>query len=342
MTSHPKNPPPDPRAHPQPAPSDLPVPEVVRAGGVICWRPTRDRSRDGDRDSGLEVLLVHRPRYDDWSWPKGKIEPGETLPECAVREAAEETGARVVLGLPLAVVEYPLPDGRDKQVTYWAARSLHNGSPSALTSEIDQVRWTGVAAARELLTRPSDLGPLEALLTAFRDGLLSSRPVVIARHATARPRDSWARADADRPLVASGRRQALAMAPLLKCWRPEYVLTSPWRRCLETLGPYVAAVAPRVRTKGGLSEDGFRRDPTKAGKHIARLLRRDSAGLLCTHRPVLGAVLEVLRRAGDPEAARGIPTEDPFLAPGEVLVAHTVTGANGPRVVAVERHCPTR
>jgi 8-oxo-dGTP pyrophosphatase MutT (NUDIX family)/phosphohistidine phosphatase SixA len=334
---------------PKPALHDPSVPGVVLAAGVICWRPSRERARervrDADRDAdraGLEVLLIHRPRYDDWSWPKGKIEPGETLPECAVREAAEETGAHVVLGVPLSHVEYPLPDGRTKRVDYWAARSLRNGSPTAPTSEVDQVRWVNTAVARERLSRPSDLAPLETLLTAAREGALGTRPVVVVRHATARPRDAWARADADRPLVASGRRQSLALAPLLRCWRPEHVLTSPWRRCLETLGPYVAATGARVRTKGGLSEDGFRRDPTKARKHTVRLLRRDSASLLCTHRPVLGAVLTVMRMAADPQVARCVPSTDPFLAPGEVLVAHVVAGVNGPQIVAVERHLPPR
>jgi 8-oxo-dGTP diphosphatase len=312
--------------------------EVVPAAGVICWRPGRAH-RDTDRErggSGPEVLLVHRPRYDDWSWPKGKIEPGESLPEGAVRETAEETGAHVVLGRPLPTVEYPLPDGRTKRVSYWAARPLRARSPGAPDDEVDRIRWLPLARARERLTRPADLAPLEALAAASGQGTLSTRPLIVVRHATARPRDAWARADADRPLVASGRRQALALAPLLRCWRPEYVLTSPWRRCLETLGPYVTVGGARVRTKGGLSEDGFRRDPTKAGKHAAKLLRRDSATLLCTHRPVLGTVLEVLRQAADPQPAATIPGSDPFLAPGEVLVAHTTTRPHGPRIVAVE------
>lgn len=326
---------------PAPALQDPAAPDVVLGAGVVCWR--RDR-----RSSGLEVLLVHRPRYDDWSWPKGKIEPGETLPECAVRETVEETGARIVLGLPLLTVEYPLPDGRTKRVGYWASRSLGSDPPTASVTEVtevtevDQVSWLSPGQARERLSHCSDLAPLDAFVTASRQGLLAARPVVVVRHATSRPRDAWARADADRPLVAAGRRQALALAPLLGCWQPEYVLTSPWRRCLETLGPYVAASGARVRVKGGLSEDGFSRDPAKAGKHLSRLLGRDRAGLLCTHRPVLGTVLEVLRAAADPGPAELIPDRDPFLAPGEALVAHTVTGPNGPRVVAVERHVPSR
>jgi 8-oxo-dGTP pyrophosphatase MutT (NUDIX family) len=311
------------------------APDPVIGAGVICWRRAR-------RSGGPEVLLVHRPRHDDWSWPKGKIEPGETLPECAVRETAEETGARVVLGLPLSTVEYSLPEARTKRVGYWASRSLGSGPPTASVAEVDQVSWLPLGQARERLSHCSDLAPLDAFLTASRQGLLDVWPVVVVRHATSRPRDAWARADADRPLVASGRRQALALAPLLGCWQPEYVLTSPWRRCLETLGPYVAASGARVRVKGGLSEDGFRRDPAKAGKHLSRLLGRNRAGLLCTHRPVLGSVLEVLRAAADPGPAELIPDRDPFLAPGEALVAHTVPGPHGPRVVAVERHVPSR
>ncbi|HET9656285.1 MAG TPA: phosphoglycerate mutase family protein, partial [Kineosporiaceae bacterium] len=209
---------------------------------------------------------------------------------------------------------------------------------SASAEEVDEVRWLHLSDARGRLTRAGDLAPLDALTAAAADEVLAGRPVIIVRHAAARPRDTWARADADRPLVASGRRQALALSALLRCWQPERVVSSPWRRCLETLGPYLAASGARLRVKGGLSEDGFRRDPGKAGRHLANLLGRDGAGLLCTHRPVLPAVLDVLRAAADEPVRALIPSADPYLAPGEVLVAHTVSGSRGPRVVAVERH----
>ena len=84
-----------------------PGPITVTAAGALCWRV---------RNHKLQVLLIHRPRYKDWSWPKGKLDPGETLPECAVREVEEETGARVELGRPLPTVTYVLPDGRTKHV----------------------------------------------------------------------------------------------------------------------------------------------------------------------------------------------------------------------------------
>jgi 8-oxo-dGTP diphosphatase len=164
-------------------------------------------------------------------------------------------------------------------------------------------------------------------------------PLVVVRHGTSRPRDSWARADADRPLVSAGRRQARALVPLLACWRPERVVSSPWRRCLETIAPFAGGAGLRVRTKNSLSEVGAASSPARTRRHMQRLLDRAEAAVLCTHRPVLAEVLQVLRQAAGRDVADGIPTKDPFLAPGEVLVAH-VPVAGAARVVAVERHHP--
>jgi 8-oxo-dGTP diphosphatase len=127
------------------------------------------------------------------------------------------------------------------------------------------------------------------------------------------------------------------------CWRPELVLSSPWRRCIETLGPYLALSGARLRTKGGLTEDGFERDPGKARKHTKRLLAKEHPVALCTHRPVLTCVLDTLRAYTAEQVAPAISQDQPHLAPGEVLVAHTVTTRSGqPRVVAIERHLAPR
>jgi 8-oxo-dGTP pyrophosphatase MutT (NUDIX family)/phosphohistidine phosphatase SixA len=313
-----------------PLPGPAGPPDVL-AAGVICWR----RQRDG----GLEVLLVHRPGHDDWSWPKGKPERRESLPECAVRETAEETGNTVVLGRPLPTVRYPLPDGRTKEASYWAAQAVGQGHPTAPATEIDGTEWVPLELAREQITYPDDLAPLTALAGFADDGTLATSTAMIVRHATARPRDAWARADAERPLVASGRRQAMALAALLQCWRPEYVLSSSCRRCLETLGPYAAVTGTRVRAKGGLTEDGYRRSPEKTHRHTERLLQNTHGGALCTHRPVLEGVMRTLRERSLPEVARELPSTSPYLRPGEVLVAHVTHSTGGPpRIVATEHH----
>jgi 8-oxo-dGTP diphosphatase len=322
--------------HPDGAAPERERPDVLAAGAVV-WRE--------GRDGRTEVLLVHRPRYDDWSWPKGKAQRGEPLAECAVREVGEETGTAVVLGRPLPATTYRLPDGRTKLVRYWAARPAPSaGSRGQETdAEVDRTEWLEGASALGRLTRPGDRAPLERLLALAAEGTLDTVPVVVARHGTARPRDSWSRAEGDRPLVAAGRRQSLALASLLRCWRPERVLSSPWRRCLDTVRPYLAASSgTTMRTKAGLSESGHRRHPEKAARHTERLLRRGRPALLCTHRPVLPAVLRALAAAATPEVRSGLPVADPWLAPGEALVAHVARSAGRPLVVAVERHLGTR
>jgi 8-oxo-dGTP pyrophosphatase MutT (NUDIX family)/phosphohistidine phosphatase SixA len=304
-----------------------------QAAGVLCWRRARD---------GLEVLLVHRPRYDDWSWPKGKTRSSELLPTTALREAAEETGLVVRLGRPLGQVRYLLPGGRPKEVTYWAAVPTGvdaHGDDTSVGGEVDGVAWLPVAEARAVLTRATDAVPLDVLEKHAAAGELDTVPLLVVRHGTSRRRASWARADADRPLASAGRRQARRLVPLLACWCPERIVSSPWRRCIETIAPFAEVASLRVIIKESLSEVGAGRSPQRARRQVQRLLDRAQPVLLCTHRPVLGEVFTVLRDAAPRDVAAEVPAKDPFLAPGEVLVAHMLpTGP--PRVVTVERHQP--
>src|SRR5690606_12422012 len=162
-----------------------------------------------ERKGALEVLLIHRPRYDDWSWPKGKLDPGETSPVAAVREVAEETGLQVALGVPLPMLRYQVSGGRSKEVHYWAARELETDSPAAAArgetstspEEVDDMRWLTPTKAQALLSRKSDRKPLKALVELFEAGSLETTPVAVVRHARARGRSSWKGADAERPLT---------------------------------------------------------------------------------------------------------------------------------------------
>lgn len=307
---------------------------TVLAAGVLCWRTAA---------AGVELLMVHRPKYDDWSFPKGKLEDGESLPECAVRELAEETGVEAVLGRALPSVRYLDQNGAVKQSSYWAGRPVRQGRATAPLTEVDGVAWVPLEQVGELLAHPTDAAPLDALAAMAADGELDTTPVLIVRHGTARPRDAWARADADRPLIASGRRQAASLASLLACWQPEYLLSSPWRRCIDTVTPYAALAKVKIRTKGGLTERGFRRDPDKARRHLFDLIERDRPAAMCTHRPVLAGVFRALRERTTRELLKHVPHDDPYLAPGEVLVAH-VTHPNGRRatVVGLERYVALR
>ncbi|MDM7854481.1 NUDIX hydrolase [Cellulomonas alba] len=312
---------------------------VVEAAGALVWRVRLGR---------LQVALVHRPRYRDWSWPKGKLDPGETTLAAATREVAEETGHDVVLGIPLPGLEYPLSDGRLKRVHYWAAQVAGRPDAAALRArppvprasraEIDAVRWFDVDAAAHKLSRSADRAPLDALVHAHAKQRLDTRAVVVLRHGTARRRATWRGAEPDRPLVAAGLRQSQAVVPVLSAFGVTNVVTSPWQRCVETVAPYaeVAQVDPVM--SDALTEETHADSPEKVTFEVMRLLAEPADSVLSTHRPVLPTVLDVLARHARKSVTAALPTEDPYLHPGAVLVAHVAQRQTGPRVVAVERH----
>jgi len=316
-------------------------PVVVEAAGALVWRVRTGR---------MQVALVHRPRYRDWSWPKGKLDPGETVVQAAWREVAEETAHDVVLGVPLPGLEYPISDGRTKRVHYWAAQVAGRQDAAALrarppvprasTTEIDQVRWFDVDVAGQRLTRPEDAAPLVALVEAHRKGRLDTRAVVVTRHGRATRRSAWKGTELDRPLTAVGHRQAHALVPILSAFGASRVVTSEWGRCAATVQPYGAAAQVPVEVSHLLTEQEHTVSPARVARQVVDLLEWPGDSVLCTHRPVLPTVVDVLAQHARRSVVDAMPTDDPFLEPGEALVAHVAQTAKGPRVVAVERHRP--
>jgi 8-oxo-dGTP diphosphatase len=135
------------------------VASVVRAAGGVVWRTGADGS--------AEVLLVHRPRYDDWSFPKGKNDPGEADERCAVREVEEETGIVAAVGPELPSVTYRDHRGRPKVVRYWAM-AVADDRGFAPGEEVDELAWLSVGGAARRLTYPHD----RAVLDAFAEAVL--------------------------------------------------------------------------------------------------------------------------------------------------------------------------
>jgi 8-oxo-dGTP pyrophosphatase MutT (NUDIX family) len=129
--------------------------DLVRAAGGVVWRPG---------PAGDEVLLVHRSRYDDWSLPKGKLDPGETWEQAALREVHEETGVVAVLGAELAGATYDDHKGRPKQVRYWVMAVVSH-DPFEPDDEVDALEWLGLDDAAERMTYRRDVD----VLASFRD-----------------------------------------------------------------------------------------------------------------------------------------------------------------------------
>jgi len=311
---------------------------VVRAAGALPWR-----REDGE----LQVVLVHRPRYDDWSWPKGKLDPGEQWPAAAVREVFEETGLHVRLGRPLPSSAYTVTDGTGsrvgKEVRYWAAEVV--SGDGTLVNEIDEVAWLDVAAATARLSYVRDHDQLRALVQADSDGTLATWPLVIVRHGKALSRKRWHGQDPLRPLDARGRERAEALVPILAAYGVTRVVTSPSVRCLDTVLPYAVTARQKPRLHAGLSEEGFAEQPALAPYHLTRLLERGEPAVVCSHGPVLPVLLDQLAciaDSGEPSAKAALSEAAQHgLAKGEALVAHLVGRGSQARVVDVERYAPS-
>jgi 8-oxo-dGTP diphosphatase len=284
-------------------------PDIVAGGAVVARR-------------GPEVLLVHRPKYDDWSFPKGKVDPGEHVTAAAVREVAEETGLHVRLGPPLTVQHYTVRNGHDrsKHVHYWTGRVVHGDDVSAYrpNTEIDGVEWVSLEKAEAQLTHDRDRDLL-AEATAY---LKKSHPLVVLRHGKAKARKKWSKDDRERPLNHVGLLQAEQLVPVLGAYGVRKVLSSSSRRCVTTVGPYADVAGVDLQVTRDLSEE----DATARGvaRHVHRLLEKPAPAVLCTHRPVLPHVWDALGVA------------DAGLATGEMLVVHH----RGGQVLALERHRP--
>lgn len=287
----------------------------ILAGGAVV---TREHSL-----RGTEVVIVHRKRYDDWTLPKGKVEAGESVPVCAVREVHEETGVAIRLGVPLDSITYEAGNAGLKKVDYWGGVVL-DSVRRAPDAEVDVVSWLPVRAALSRLTYSHDHFLVQQYLEQP-----PTTPLIILRHAKAMDRKDWSRKDSARPINTRGRRQARLLVPMLDAYGVTKLVSSTSTRCVATVLPYAQEQELPIETHSLLSEEEGENNP----KGVGRLLRKVRAATLktgeptavCIHRPVLPHILDALDIA------------PATLVTGELLVAHLTSKGT---VHALERHRP--
>jgi 8-oxo-dGTP diphosphatase len=264
---------------------------VAAAGGVV-WRP--------GSGGGIEVALVHRPRYDDWSLAKGKLDAGEHLLTAAVREVYEETGLAVVVGRRGLRTTYPVEQGT-KRVDYWLMRAV--GGRFTPNDEVDELRWLPLDEAAELLSHDHDRA---VLADAARTDVPRQPTLILVRHASAGSRSNFDGPDELRPLDRRGREQARRLAEVLPVFGPVQLLSADRVRCRETLAPLGERLGLDVGHAAEMGEEEFQADPQAGLALVERLLEpRDSPGVtvVCSQG---GAIPSALMALGvQPDGASG-------------------------------------
>ena len=338
-----------------PSPQPMPPMRLIRAGGALVWR-FRDHQRPilpgevlDERD--IEVLLVHRPQYHDWSWPKGKIEGKETIPVAAVREVEEETGHVIRLGAPLTTQRYRLGSGQTKEVRYWVGMLMDDEADSghglvhlrkpvhrAPTREIDQAQWMTTSRAHDLLTRRGDRRLLSELVMRGRSGELVTTALALLPHARTMPSGQWEGQEDARPLSRAGVREALELVDLLSSYGVRRAMATPSARTRQTLGPWAALAGVEIESlpsRGDFASSSF------LDEAFAHALLEDSQPrVLCAPRSMLPGIFDVFRQFTPSGVRMNFPLDARELSASEMVILHTVVHEGQVRVLDVERHAP--
>lgn len=305
---------------------------IYAAGGVV-WRMVEGK---------LKVLVIHRTAYADVTLPKGKVDPGETLAETAVREILEETGIQVALGVPVGVSRYRLPKGREKIVHYWASEATDDAirrSQFVPNREIAAIEWLSTKKALKRLSYPVDAEILENFVRLVDDGILSTFPIIVLRHAKAVARSDWAGKDAARPLTPRGKRQAHAIVGPLRAFGVERIVTSDAVRCVQTVRPLAKAAGLPISRTALITQDRWEEGRSDARTIVGKRVRARVPAVVCSHGPVLPDILAELALATG--TLRGSYLGSASSLPvGAFSVVHLSATNPGSGIVSIETHLP--
>lgn len=376
---------------------------VEAAGGIIYRkRNTIDSSNTSDlkktsnqenmiSDDDFELCLVYRPKYDDWSWPKGKNEPKESHRHTAVREVGEETGYAVTLGPHIAQIEYPLENEGKKSISksgaknnsqnnnktevvkrihYWMMREIDENAAMkrlpafgpikpAKPTEIGNVIWLTPSKARKKLTHDSDRKVLDAFLEKLHAGQTEYKTLILVRHGKAESRKSWQGSEATRPITPLGSAASYALGRELACYAPNRIVSSPWKRCVETVATFAHDSSLSIEQIAELTEDHHENKPKSTLSVLISEIQNldcnaqntqnaqnteaniNNSTVMCLHRPIIGTFFDYLRGITKPRAHKRILSQkSPYMPTGSAIVLHISNTSKGARIIDIEKVLP--
>lgn len=342
-------------------------------------------------ENNIELCLVYRPKYDDWSWPKGKNEPNESHRHTAVREVGEETGYSVTLGPHIAKIEYPLErEGKKssknsssnnsqnrnsqpeviKRIHYWMMRLIDKPTAAkrlpafgpikpAKPTEIGNVLWLTPSQARKKLTHDSDREVLDAFLEKLHAGKAEYSTLLLVRHGKAESRKTWQGSEATRPITPLGAAASYALGRELACYAPNKIISSPWKRCVETVAAFAHDSSLQIEQVAELTEDHHEKQPKSTLSVLINEIQNlecnaqntsktsnasttNNATVICLHRPVIGTFFDYLREITKPRAHKRILSQkSPYMPTGSAIVLHIISTPKGARIIDIEKVLPS-
>jgi len=280
---------------------------MIRAAGALLWREVDSRN--------LEIALIHRPRYDDWSLPKGKIEDGETALQCAYREVFEETGIKASFTRQLGSVEYE-ESGQKKRVIFWAARCGLDTGTFVVNEEVDELVWFTPEDASAKATHDSD----RQMIENFHAQEPRTDTLIILRHTKALERGDWDEVDSERTLNEVGFDQAQLLIKHLEPFAIDEVYTSNYTRCVQTVTPLSHSRGLTITQVPSLNEETFESDPQRSVAFANALKQDEKNILICSHNPVIPTMLRGILNTK-------LKNKDLIkLEPGDAWIVHRVRG----------------
>jgi 8-oxo-(d)GTP phosphatase len=263
------------------------TPEIRAAGGVV-WQVRKRK---------VEVALVHRPRYDDWTLPKGKLLAGETELAGALREVREELGSTVSASRRIGEISYDL-DATRKTVTYWVMR--HLSGQFEPNDEVDEVEWLRPKGARERLSYYVD----RRMMADFTAVPIPDSMILLVRHAKAGKRSEWRGDDNDRPLEPAGTAQAQRLVDLLLAFTPDRVVSADPVRCIETVRPLADRLGLTVRVDPVFGDESYAAAPAATEDAVLALAKPGKVTVVCSQGTTIPALIDRFGRGAQESETR--------------------------------------